>query len=64
MFVGNVVDLSLGLCLGLSICLLLYPPIFLRSYFFLKFVSFRGANRTKSASVGLLQWERGLRGAL
>jgi len=32
--------------------LLSYHPIFLRPYLFLKLVSFLGANRTKSTSVG------------
>ena len=37
-----------------------YHPVFLLSYHFLKFVSFLGANRSKSASVG----PRLLRGAI
>src|SRR6218665_1639232 len=47
----------LALPFGIAFChqlvLFSYRPIFLLPYHFLKRVSFLGANRTKSASVGL-----------
>jgi len=43
--------LLFGIAFHLQLVLLSYHPIFLRLYHFLKFVSFLGANRTKSAPV-------------
>src|SRR6218665_3244467 len=44
--------LPFGIAFHHQLVLLSYHPIFLLPYHFLKFVSFLGANRTKSASVG------------
>src|SRR6218665_3067153 len=48
-----LLPLLFGLAFHLQLVLLSYHSIFLRSYHFLKLVSFLGANRTKSASVCL-----------
>src|SRR6218665_1895770 len=55
-----LLPLLFGIAFHLQLVLLSYHTIFLRPYHFLKFVSFIGANRTKSASVCL--WL--LRGAI
>src|SRR6218665_3963829 len=55
-----LLPLLFGIAFHPQLVLLSYHPIFLRPYHFLKFVSFLGANRTKSASVCL--WL--LRGAI
>src|SRR6218665_3658433 len=49
----SLLPLLFGIAFHLQLVLLSYHPIFLRPYHFLKLVSFRGANRTKSASVCL-----------
>src|SRR6218665_1326876 len=46
-----LLPLLFGIAFHLQLLLLSYHPIFPRPYHFLKFVSFLGANRTKSASV-------------
>src|SRR6218665_1066158 len=45
--------LLFGIAFHLQLVLLSYHPIFLCPYHFLKYVSFLGANRTKSTSVCL-----------
>src|SRR6218665_1030764 len=48
----RLLALPFGIAVHLQIVLLYYHPIFLLPYHFLKLVSFLGANRTRSASVG------------
>src|SRR6218665_1908008 len=55
-----LLPLLFGIAFHLQLVLLSYHPNSLRPYYFLKLVSFLGANRTKSASVCL--WL--LRGAI
>jgi len=56
----RLLALPFGIAFHLQLVLLSYHPIFIRSDYFLKLVSFLGINRTKSASV--VPWL--LRGAI